>query len=420
MNNLIRLWRRLFPFTAGETNVLALVGAGHLLSHFYVLALPPLFPLLKGEFDVTYVALGMMVSVNALTTSIAQTPFGFLVDRIGSRRFLVAGLILQGCLIIAIGFTDSYLAALALFGLVGIANAVFHPVDYALLSGSIARERLGQAFSIHTFTGNLGWVFAPVVMLYLTALFDWRVALVIVGCAPFIVAAFVIWQFNAMVEERPADDQGSTAADTSTTREGVALLLSPTILMAFAFFMLIPMSFGAMRVFSVSALVDLYDYSLNFAAVALTGFLIGTSIGILTGGLFVDRVKRPEFMAGLGFVGGAVFVVVIGSISLPYGLVCAAMVAAGFCAGIVQPARDLLVRRVTPEGSAGKVFGFVSTGIGVGGAIMPLVFGFVLDLGDPRWVFWLAGVFFIVALATVGRFGATSKRVWKTSESSSG
>ena len=155
LNNLIRLWRRLFPFTAGETNVLALVGAGHLLSHFYVLALPPLFPLLKGEFDVTYVALGMLVSVNALTTSVAQTPFGFLVDRIGSRRFLVAGLILQGCLIIAIGFTDSYLAALALFGLAGIANAVFHPVDYALLSGSIARERVGQAFSIHTFTGNL-------------------------------------------------------------------------------------------------------------------------------------------------------------------------------------------------------------------------------------------------------------------------
>lgn len=180
---------RLFPFSTREAKVLGQVGAGHLLSHFYILALPPLFPLLKGEFDVTYVALGMMITVNSITTSVAQTPFGFLVDRLGSRRILIGGLIVQGCLIVGIGFTDSYLAALGLFGLAGIANAVFHPVDYAILSGSISRERVGQAFSIHTFTGNLGWVVAPGVMLSLTALYDWRAALVIVGCAPFIVAA---------------------------------------------------------------------------------------------------------------------------------------------------------------------------------------------------------------------------------------
>ena len=306
--------RRLFPFTGAEANVLALVGAGHLLSHFYVLALPPLFPLLKGEFDVTYVALGMMVSVNALTTSIAQTPFGFLVDRFGSRRILIAGLILQGSLIVAIGFTNSYLAALALFGLAGVANAVFHPVDYAILSGSIARERVGQAFSIHTFTGNMGWVITPGIMLSLTALFDWRIALVIVGCAPFVVAAFVIWQFDAIVEERSSSPDANQAGETQSTRDGLSLLLSPTILMAFVFFMLIPMSFGAMRVFSVSALVDLYGYSLNYAVAALTGFLAGTSVGILVGGVFVDRLHRPELMAGAGFVGGAVFVVVIGSV----------------------------------------------------------------------------------------------------------
>ena len=151
---------------------------------------------------------------------------------------------------------------------------------------------------------------------------------------------------------------------SQSTREGVALLLSPTILMAFAFFMLIPMSFGAIRVFSVSALVDLYDYSLIDANVVLTGFLAGTAAGILVGGLFVDRVKRPEMMAGGGFLGGALFVVVVGALPLPYVLVIAAIAVAGFCAGVVQPARDLLVRQITPEGSAGKVFGFVSTGIG--------------------------------------------------------
>ena len=396
---------------------MALIGAGHLLSHFYVLALPPLFPLLKGEFDVTYVALGMLVTVNAMTTSMAHTPFGFLVDRFGSRRILIAGLIFQGCTIIAIGFTENYLEALVLFGIAGIANAVFHPVDYAILSASIARERVGQAFSVHTFAGNFGWVLAPGVILTLTALFDWRVAIMVAGCGSFVVAFFIVWQFDALVEESEPGATSTQAPPKQSTRAGVALLLSPTILMAFAFFMLIPMSFGAVRVFSVSALVDLYGYSLNAANIALTGFLIGTSVGILAGGLFVDRLQRPEYMAGAGFLGGAVFVTLIGTITLPFVLVVAAIVAAGFCAGVVQPARDLLVRQVTPEGSAGKVFGFVSTGIGVGGAIMPLVFGYVLDLGDPRRLFWLAGIFFLVALVTVTRFGAGGKRVWKAGES---
>ncbi len=413
--------KRLIPFNQRELTVLGLLGAGHLLSHFYILVLPPLFPLLKGEFDVTFVALGMLVTLNSLVTSVAQTPFGFLVDRFDSRKILVAGLVFQGCMIGAIGFTDSYLAALALFGLAGIANAVFHPVDYAILSGSIARDRVGQAFSIHTFTGNIGWVIAPGTVLALTALWNWRTAIVIVAGAAFVVAALIVWQRHKLREEESAPRSGDEASpNPHSTRAGLALLMRPTILMAFLFFALIPMSFGAIRVFSVSALVALYGYSLTAANVALTVFLIGTSCGILFGGLFVDRLNRPQAMAGGGFLGGAIFVALVGAIALPFAVVVAAIGAAGFCAGVVQPARDLLIRKVTPAGAAGKVFGFVSTGIGVGGAIMPMVFGLILDFGDPRAVFWLAGIFFLVGLVTVSRFATIGKRVWSTGESGAG
>jgi MFS family permease len=70
--------------------IMGMIGSGHALSHFYLLALPPLFPLLKAEFGVGYAALGLLVTMFNLATGLAQVPAGFLVDRIGARRVLRA------------------------------------------------------------------------------------------------------------------------------------------------------------------------------------------------------------------------------------------------------------------------------------------------------------------------------------------
>jgi MFS family permease len=59
------------------------------------------------------------------------------------------------------------------------------------------------------------------------------------------------------------------------------------------------------------------------------------------------------------------------------------------------------VRAVTPPGSFGKVFGFVTTGFNIGGIVSPLVFGAIMDHGSPRLVFLLVAVFSVAAIATV-------------------
>ena len=100
----------------------------------------------------------------------AQLPVGFLVDRLGSRRMLVAALLGAGIAFIGFGLFPSYWHLLLAMALVGLTNAVFHPADYALLSHKIPTTRLGRAFSIHTFCGFLGNAVAPVTMLALVAL----------------------------------------------------------------------------------------------------------------------------------------------------------------------------------------------------------------------------------------------------------
>jgi FSR family fosmidomycin resistance protein-like MFS transporter len=396
-----------------DIRVIGLVSGGHFFSHFYFLVLPPLFPLLKAEFGVSYASLGLFLTAASLATMICQTPVGFLVDRFGARWILLGGLLLHSVAITAIGFTSSYWAILVLFMVAGVANTVYHPADYAILNARVTPHRLGRAFSIHTFSGNIAWAIAPAAMVSLTALWDWRTAVILAGLAGIVTAAvFAIRGADLVDRDVVQENDRATLPSTSEAApplSGIQLLLSPPILMAFLFFMFIAMGTGAVRVFSVAALVAIYDTPLEVANGVLTGFLGGAAAGILVGGLLVDKVGKPELTAIVGFLVGAALLAAAGTFSLPIAGMAAVLTGAGFVTGIVQPSRDLLVRRVTPPGSVGKVFAFVSTGLALGGVLMPIAFGWLMDHADPRWVFWLSAIIILLTVLTVGGLASVSR-----------
>ncbi len=330
----------------------------------------------------------------------------------GARGLLIAGLACQGIAITLAGLTGSYWALVILFAVAGLGNTVFHPADYSILSASISPHKLGRAFSIHTFSGHIGWAVAPGVMVALTALWNWRGALVIVGLAG-LAAAIVIWtQSGALRDERASSATPTPRQDPGEKAPlgGLALLFSPPILVAFLFFFLLAVGVGGVRAFSVAAFVAIYDMPLATANGALTGFLIGGAAGILAGGILADRFGNPERIASAGFILSAALLTVVGAPSMPIVLLVGVLTAAGFLNGMVQPSRDLLVRSVTPPGSMGKVFGFVSTAISIGTALMPILFGWIMDNADPRWIFWIAAVVILLALATIGGLSRLSRQ----------
>ena len=148
--------------TAGsETQTLLAVSAAHLVSHFYIMVLPVLLPLLKERLNVSFLDLGLALTTFNVVTGLTQAPTGFLVDRIGARPVLIAGLILGGLSFFSIAFVSSYPWLLVAAVMAGLANCVYHPADYAILADSIAESRVGRAFSIHTFAGFLGGAVAP-------------------------------------------------------------------------------------------------------------------------------------------------------------------------------------------------------------------------------------------------------------------
>ena len=158
---------------ARDGAVVGLVGSGHFFSHFYMLVLPPLFPILKAEFGVSYTALGGIITVYSIASGGAQYPMGVLVDRLGARGLLIGGLVLMSTAFGLISFTDSFVAVLVLVFLGGLGNSVFHPANYTILGAAIPPERLGRAFAVHTFAGQMGWGAAPPLGIFLTPGWDW-------------------------------------------------------------------------------------------------------------------------------------------------------------------------------------------------------------------------------------------------------
>ena len=382
-----------------DLKVMSLVGTAHFFSHFYILILPPLFPVLREEYGVGYAALGLALAVLNGITGLTQAPVGFLVDRFGARAILIAGLGAFSLAICLVGVFPSYPMLLALMVLGGLGNSVFHPADYAILASAVDQRRMGRAFSIHTFGGYAGFALAPPVIVFLTAMFDWRIALMLSGAAG--VAITFLMLVNSSVLGTDADLGRPPAARRGAGAAGVRLLLSGPILMALVFFAMLALSLGGFTSFSVAAIEALYRVPLAEASAPLTAYLVASAVGVLAGGWLADRTEQHHHVVGGSFLLVAVFAALIPELLPPLAITAGLFALAGFFSGVVAPSRDMMVRAVTPQGASGKVFGFVTTGFNIGGIVAPLLFGFVLDYGEPGLVFWTIAGLSLLTLAVV-------------------
>jgi len=382
---------------APHMRIVGAVSAAHFVSHYYILLLAPLLPFVRAEYGVSYTEIGFAFAAFNVVSTVLQTPVGFLVDWLGARILLIAGLAIGAAAFTVAGLVDSFWVMVAMFGLAGVGNTVYHPADYALLSHHVPSDRIGQAFSVHTFAGMLGSAVAPASLLLMQSLWGWRGAFVGAGILGLAVAAVLLAMHenpDAKITAAPRDADANVAV-------GWRLLLSPPILLNLVFFVLLAMLSGGTNNYSVVALGALYGTPVTTANAALSGNLLLSAIGVLIGGVLVVRTTRHGLVATAGLAGIALFIALVAQIDLGSLALVAAMSAAGFCSGVIMPSRDMIVREVTPPGSFGKVFGFVTTGFNIGGIISPLIFGAIMDHGSPKLVFLLVAAFSLIAIVTV-------------------
>jgi FSR family fosmidomycin resistance protein-like MFS transporter len=377
-----------------DARVIGLVGVAHGLSHFLQLALPPLFPLLRAEFDVSWTLLGLLMGVFYAASGVTQFVAGFVVDRAGARPVLLGGMALvAGGTLLAAAVPD-FAWLFPVVVLMGIGNGVFHPADFAILNSNVAPRRLGHAYSTHGVGGNLGYAAAPIVSFGLASTFGWRVALLAMGAAGAVMLGVLLTQRSHLGSHRASDAPGAALHGSR------ALLLQWPIVMCLLYFIVQTIGSGGIQSFAASSLHAGFDVALAYANTAVTAYLLGATAGIVTGGFLATRTPRFDLVAGAGLFAGALLALAVAT-GPPAPLLLPLFAAMGFAVGVTGPSRDLIVRSATPKGASGRIYGFVYSGLDIGSALGPVVFGVMLDHGFGRETFVLIAVLFLVAIGTV-------------------
>lgn len=393
-----------------EVRVMGLIGAGHMMSHFYSNTLPPLMPLLNEDLGISYTMLGGVLSLRGIMSSGMQVPAGFLVDRYGAKLLLSLGLALCAIGTIMMAMAVDYWMILLGCVVLGIGNSPFHPADYSIMAGSIKEQYMGRAFSLHSFSGNLGNAMAPMVLIGITTFYNWRVSLMVAGLTGFVILAGLMTQWKYLAEDampqrrkkkKKSSEAAEAGAEQSTWEVTRYILTSPAILFLFLFYCLNHIAGGGLKNFSIAALSETHDTPLTIANAAFTAFLVANAAGVLVGGWIADRTKHHEAIASIGLAIAAVVVLLVGIYDVPGILLVTIFAFAGLVNGLIGPARDMLIRRASPKGSMGKVFGFVFSGQTIGSAVAPLLFGFMIDIGAPAWIFYTSAIFTVLCMFVV-------------------
>ncbi len=390
------------PAARRDAHVIGVVAFAHGTSHFFHLLLPPLFPWLMHDFGLNFTQVGALMSIFFVISGTGQALAGFAVDRFGPRRVLLFGVTSLAVSGFTLALADNYAMLALAAGFAGLGNSVFHPVDFTILNRRVSPQRLGYAFSAHGLSGNLGWAAAPVFMAGIAALANWHWAGFGAGLLATSVLAVLIWQ-RELLDVHDAALHAAHVSPVAGAGGTFAFLGSTAVWLCFTFFFITTLSLGVLQTFSPTLLNRLYGLSLAAATSCLTAYLLGGAVGILAGGVLAARGSSQDRVITGALTVSAVCALIMALGVLPGWTVVGLMAVLGMGVGIAGPSRDLLVRQAATAGfgrdAFGRVYGFVYSGLDVGFAIAPLVFGPLMDHGHYSAV--LGGVALLQALAII-------------------
>ena len=391
-----------------DRRVISLIGVSHGASHFYQLALPPLFTLINKSEGYSFVELASLTLAFYIASAICQPCSGFLVDRFGARRVLLAGLGMLAGATALIGVLPFYPVWFLLSILAGMGNSVFHPCDYSIMSATVSDNRMARAFSLHMFGGYAGYVLAPVSMIFLGNLIGWQSAIILAGAIGLLLLA-VLW--NGSRDFRDSTHERAESGEAQELlMQSLKTLTRPPVVMCWIFFFFVAMGQVGLMTFVPTLMHEIYAFDLQAAGAFVSVMIGAVMVGVLCGGYLGDIFRKPDLVVTIGYIVSAFLVASIWHFDLTKLELYGIFAVIGFMYGVVIPSRELLIRAATPKGASGRVFGFVYSGMDFGAALIPVLFAWFVDSGIPRTAFLCVAVLWVLSVLVMLLTNAATKK----------
>jgi MFS transporter, FSR family, fosmidomycin resistance protein len=360
------------------------------------------------------------MTVFFVVSGIGQALMGFVVDRVGARPALFTALATFALACLAASLAQGYGGLVFAAALAGLANCPFHPADFTILNQRISTPRIGYSFSVHGITGSLGWALAPPFFVLMLSLASWRQAYQVAALLYVGVLALLWWHRQLLSTQvarsgkeaapQPVAGLASTAGQTGdaigqtsqamarssaqpAAAHSLAFMKLAVVWWCFGFFLLSTMTLAVVQSYSVPLLQALHHSSFEAATATLTAYMFCGALGMLVGGFVSARfAAHSDRVVAWCMAAGAVFMALCASGWLGAVGSMALLALAGLAIGIGGPSRDMMIKRAAPQGATGRVYGTVYSGLDVGFALAPIVFGQFMDRG------WYSGTLLGAAL----------------------
>ena len=362
-----------------DATIIGLVGLAHASSHFGHLLLPLMFPVFMQEFGLSFAEVGLLMTAFFVVSGVGQASAGFVVDRFGARPLLFAALGIFVAACVAASAVTGYSGLFVVAALAGLGNATFHPVDFTILNQRVSTPRLGYAFSAHGLTGNLGWAAAPVFFAGLGAVMGWRNAYLAAAVLYSAILGLMVLQRDKLSTQVAVRDAAAHVEGKS--EHALDFMKLPVVWWCFAFFLLSTMTLAVVQSFAVSILKAMHGISFEAATYTITAYMLCGAIGMFVGGFVAARAGQSDRVVAISMASGAALLALCGTGLLGATATMVVLALTGFSIGIGGPSRDMMIKKATPRGATGRVYGLVYSGLDTGFAISPIVFGVFMDRG---------------------------------------
>ncbi len=392
-------------FRSHQARLVAYVSAAHGLVHAVELTYPALLSYIEAEFGSDLLILGVIATVFAFAFGLSALPSGALVDRLGSRRVLVALFVASAGIAVLVAVSPNPVWLAVSLSALGLAVGLYHPAGISLIARGVEQRAL--AFGYHGIFGNLGMAIAPAIAVGMAAWLGWRSAYVLLAALAAAVALFLLVVPVPQQADLPPDEERvPQAARPSRSPVSAALVLIYCVWVLNGFVYRGTITFLPKHIEDHLG-VDLFGISAGAWAGSLTtAALLAGCAGQYLGGWLT--LRHPLERLAPILTGASVLpLLLVGMLGGP-GLVAmaAAFIFFNFAA---QPIYTALLAEYSPQQALGRSYGlsfFASFGLGSTAATFA---GFFADR-------WGTGAAFIVlapvaALALV--LAAALWRLWQ-------
>jgi len=377
------------------TGVLAAITSSHLINDMMQSLILAIYPILKGQFQLSFAQIGLITLTYQLTASLFQPLIGLRTDRRPAPYSLPMGMGATLCGLLLLAYAPNYATVLMAAALVGIGSAIFHP-ESSRIARLASGGRHGLAQSVFQVGGNTGTAIGPliaaaVIVPYGQRSVAWFAGAALVGMA---LLTYVGRWYSAHLGATPVAARKASTAEAALPPRTVAWVIGILLVLIFSKYFYI----AGLSSYYTFYLIHKFGVSVQSAQLHLFGFLLASAAGTLIGGPVGDRIgRKPVIWASI--LGVAPFALALPHVGLAattaLTLVIGFVLSSAFSAILVY-AQELMPHRIGTV--SGLFFGFAFGMGGLGAAVL----GVLADRTSIEYVYVL--ISFLPLLGMVAAF----------------